>query len=476
MGLSAPGVGSNLDVNSLVSQLMAIERQPLALVQKREAAVQAQLSAFGMLQSQIASFGDASSALAKAGALAAFKASVGDTEVASASVSGATAAGSYSLEVKQLAQVGKLATGAFASSSTVVGTGTITITLGTYDGTANTFSARSDKTPLVVNIDSSNNTLAGVRDAINAAKGGVTASIVSDSAGARLVVTSSETGVKNAIKIDSPAIAAFAYDPVVLTPQSVSKLQSAQDAKLVLDGIDLVSSSNQITGAIEGMTLNLAKAKPGQTTTVNVSQDSAAPAAALKTFINAYNALNAMARSYTKYDAASKVKGALQGEVTAVTVVNQMRSTITGVLPSVAGDYTRLNDIGISLQQDGSLKLDETKLSTAISTASGFASVAGMFVSSTTSTDTFATRIKAFVDKMQGTNGLIPSKTDGLSTSIKRLDREQEAINARLIGVEARLRKQFNALDAQLSSQNAVSAYLTSQVTIWNNNTSSSKT
>ena len=103
MGLSAPGVGSNLDVNSLVSQLMAIERQPLALVQKREAAVQAQLSAFGMLQSQIASFGDASSALAKAGALAAFKASVGDTEVASASVSGATAAGSYSLEVKQLA-------------------------------------------------------------------------------------------------------------------------------------------------------------------------------------------------------------------------------------------------------------------------------------------------------------------------------------------------------------------------------------
>lgn len=475
MGLSAPGVGSNLDVNSLVSQLMAIERQPLALVQKREAAVQAQLSAFGMLQSQISSFGDAAASLSKAGTLAAFKAVVGDTEVGSASISGTATAGSYSLEVKQLAQVGKLATGAFASSSTVVGSGAITITLGTYDGVGNTFSARSDKSPVVINIDSSNNTLAGVRDAINAAKGGVSASIISDSAGARLVVTSTETGVKNAIKIESPAIAAFAYDPVVLTTQPVTKLQTAQDAKLVLDGIDLVSSSNQVTGAIEGVTLNLTKAKPGQTTTVGVNQDSSAPATALKNFINAYNALNAMARSYTKYDAASKVKGALQGEVTAVTVVNQMRSTITGVLSASAGDFTRLNDIGISLQQDGSLKLDETKLGTAISTASGFASVAGMFVSKATNTDTFSARIKAFVDKMQGTDGLIPSKTEGLSTSIKRLDKEQEAINARLVGVEARLRKQFNALDAQLSSQNAVSAYLTSQVTIWNNNTSSSK-
>lgn len=467
MPLSAPGIGSNLDVNGLVSQLMAIERQPLTLVRTREATVQAQLSAYGMLQSQIASFGDAAAALGKPERLSAHKAAVVDTEVAGVTAGTNAVGGSYALEVKQLARVEKLATGVFANASSVVGTGTLTISLGTFDSIGNTFSPRTDKTPLTITVDSGNNTLTGVRDAINAARSGVSATIVNDTGGARLVISSTETGAQNAIKIDAPGLTAFAFDPTAPGIQPVSRLQGAQDAKISIDNLNIVSSSNQITGAIDGLTLNLAKAKPGQQTTIAVTRDGDSVKQALGEFVNSYNALNAMARSYTKYDATTKVKGALQGEVTAVSVINQLRTTIAGVIPGGTGDFTRLSDVGISMQADGSLKLDDAKYAAA--TAAGFDNLSRMFLSTTSNTDTYATRIKAFVDKTQGTNGLIPSKTEGLSATIKRFDREQEKINTRLISVEARLRRQFNSLDSQLASQNAVSAYLTSQIAVWSN-------
>lgn len=468
MPLSAPGIGSNLDVNGLVSQLMALERQPLALSQQREAKVQSQLSAYGLLQSQISSFGDAAAALGKPEKLTAYKTTIGDTEVASASAATTAVAGSYSLEVVQLAKVEKLATGAFASSGSVVGVGSLTISLGNYDSIGNTFTPRVDKTPLTLTIDSSNNTLAGVRDAINAAKSGVTATIVTDTNGARLVMSSTETGARNAIKIDAPGLAAFAYDPTVPGVQAVSQLQGAQDAKVRIDNLDVVSTTNQITGAIDGVTLNLTKAKPGQQTTLTVAQDGVNTKDVLSNFVMSYNALNSMVRGYTKYDAATKVKGTLQGEVTAVSVINQMRATVSGAIDGTASDFTRLSDIGITMQSDGSLKINDSKLAAA--TAGGMEKVARLFMATTTNPDTFVTRFKSFVDKTQGTSGLIPSKTEGLTTTIKRLDREQEDINARLVGVEKRLRRQFNSLDANLASQNAVSAYLTNQAAVWNNN------
>lgn len=470
MALTAPGIGSNLDVNGLVSQLMAVERQPLALTQRREAKVQAQLSAYGLLQSQIALFGDSAASLGKPENMSAYKAAVADTVVAAASAGSTAVAGSYSLEVKQLAKAEKLATGAFASASTVVGTGSLTITLGTYDSVGNTFVARADKTPLNLTINATNNTLAGVRDAINAAQSGasgIRASIVTDSGGARLVVSSTDTGASNAISIVAPGLAAFAYDPTVGGIQAVTRLQGAQDAKISIDNIALVSASNQVTGAIDGLTLNLTQAKPGQQTTLTVAADTDGAKTALRQFVAGFNSLNSMVRGYTKYDAATRTNGMLQGEVTAVSILNQMRAAVSGAIPGAAGEFKSLSDIGIALQIDGSLKLDESKLAAA--TAAGTGKLARLFTATASNPDTYVTRIKAFVDKTQGTGGLIPSKTDGLSTTIKRLDKEQADFNARMVGVEARLRAQFNALDANLASQTAVTAYLTTQATAWDN-------
>jgi flagellar hook-associated protein 2 len=475
MGLSAPGVGSNLDVNGLVSQLMAIERQPLTLVKQREAKVQSQISAYGMLQSQIALFGDSAASLGKAERLSAYKAAIADAEVASASAGVTASAGNYSLEVKQLAKVAKLATGALSSASSVVGTGSLTISLGTHESVGNTFVPRADKIPLTLTLDASNNTLAGVRDAINAAKSGFSATIVTDTSGARLIISSTDTGALNAIKIDAAAFTAapgfggFAFDPTVAGVQAVSLLQSAQDAKINLDTLEIVSASNQISGAIDGLTLSLTKAKPGIQTTLTVSQDNDSAKQALREFILSYNGLNTLVRGYTKYDAATKVKGALQGEGTAVSVLNQLRASVAGAIPATAGDFTTLSDIGITLQLDGSLKLDENKLATATATASGAAKMARLFIATTSNPDTYVTRMKSFVDKTQGSSGLIPSKTEGLSTTIKQLGREEENFNLRMVSVEARLRRQFNALDANLGAKNAVAAYLTNQTTLWNN-------
>lgn len=469
MPLSAPGIGSNLDVNGLVSQLMAIERQPLTLSQTREATVQSQLSAYGILKSQIATFGDAAAKLGKVEKLFAFNTSIADAEVATVTAGTSVVAGDYSLEVKQLAKVEKLATGSFAASTSVVGTGTLTISLGTYDSLGNTYTAGS-ALPLNITIDSSNNTLGGVRDAINAANRGVSATIVTDNNGARLVVAGKQTGSNQAIKIDAPGLAAFAFDPTAVGVQSVTRLQGAQDAKILVDQLEIVSSTNQVKGAIDGVTLSLTKAKPGTETSISVTRDNTSVATTLREFVTAFNSLNTLVRNYTKYDATTKTKGTLQGETTAVTVLNQMRALVSGALPGGSGNLTLLADVGVNMQADGSLKLDELKLGKAIDT--GFDKLSRLFISSTGNTDTFTTRFKAFVDKSQGTNGLIDSKTEGLNARIKRFDKEQATITDRLVTVQARLLKQFNALDSKLAAQTAVSSYLTNQTAIWNNSNS----
>jgi len=469
--LTAPGIGSNLDVNGLVTQLMAVEKRPLTLMQQTQGKVQAKISAYGMLQSQIASFGDAAAALGQPSSLSAHVATIGDSSIGSVSAAPTAGAGSYALEVTQLAKPEKLVSGTFSDASAVVGTGDITISLGTYDKNGNTFTARADKTPFTLTLTSANNSLAGVRDAINAANKGVSATIVIDTSGARLVLSSADTGANNAIRISAPTVAALAYDPTAIGSQSVSELQTAQNAKVKIDNLTVESMTNQITGAIDGVTLNLAKANPGQPTNVSIAQDVSAATASLNNFVTAYNGLNSLVRGYTSYDATTKSAGALQGEVTAVSVQSRMRSLISGSIAGTAGVMTNLSQIGLSVQADGSLKLDQAKLTAATSTTAGFNQLSRLFVASSTNPDTFVTRFKTFVDKEQGTGGLIPSKTDGLNTTIKNLTKQQDDFNARMVGVEARMRTQFNALDANLASQNAITSYLTSQVTIWNNAT-----
>lgn len=375
MATSLISAGS-LDVNTLVSQLMAAERAPLAAMQKTQSAFQSKISAYGQLQNNLSSLSSAVDALNSQLTFSAMAATSSDTSVLSASAGSGAQPGTYSIEVKSLAAAQKLATGSFTDASSIVGTGSINIQFGTF--AAGTFTANASKAALNVTIDSSNNTLSGIRDAINAANAGVRASIVNDGSGYRLTLSASDGGTANTLKVsiadgdgtntDTTGLSQLAYDPAAGAGAGRNLTQSAtaKDAQLVIDGVTVTKSSNVITDALPGVTLNLAKTNEGSTITLDVARDASAIQKALEGFVSAYNSFNSLARSLTYYDAANKKAGTLQGDSAVKSLQAQVKAGIIGGVPGLTSGLTNLAQVGLSLQTDGSLKLDASKLKSAL--------------------------------------------------------------------------------------------------------------
>lgn len=389
--------GTTIDVNTLVTQLMAAERTPLTAIQKVATTYQSEISAFGQLRSGLASLGDSLSGFASGTVFRAAKATSSDTATLTASAAAGTAAGNYNVEVQTLAQAQKLSSTAFAAADSAVGSGTLTIQLGTF--ASGSFTANPDKAALNITVDASNNTLAGLRDAINAANAGVRASIVNDGSGYRLTIGAADGGTANSLRMtvtgdgdgnstDSAGLSRLAYDPAAAVGSGRNLTQSvaAQDAVVYIDGVRVVKSSNSITDAIDGVTLNLAKASPGSTVAVTVGPDTDAMKSALDDFVKAYNSFNSTARNLTYYDATKKTAGALQGDATARSIVSQVKTLLTGVLPGLSGNVTRLPQIGLTLQGDGSLKLDGAKFTAAVQ--ANPAEISALFANTGRATDT----------------------------------------------------------------------------------------
>ena len=375
MALSSPGLGSGLDVSSLVSQLMALERRPLTALATREAKYQAQLSAYGSLKGALSSFQTTVATLASPAKFSAAKASLADSTVATASASTSAATGSYSLEVQTLAQPHKLKSGSFTATSDTVGTGTITIQFGTYSG--DSFTLNPDKAAATIVIDSGNSSLAGVRDAINAANAGVSASIINDGSGNRLVIASKDTGVANALKItavdddgnhtNNAGLSQLVFDGTTSGIKNMTQTVAAQNATAVIDGISISKASNTISDAIEGVTLTLLKANTPSATTLVVARDIAGVQMSVESFVKAYNDLNKSISDLSKYDAVNKKASLLTGEATVRSVQSQLRGVFNTALTTAGGGLSTLSDIGIAFQADGTLKLDAAKLNTALS-------------------------------------------------------------------------------------------------------------
>lgn len=400
MSISVPGLGSNLDVNGIVSQLMAVEQQPLALMAKQESSYQAKLSAYGTLKGALSAFQTAMEGLADGTKFQAATASAADASVLTATASGASGKampGSYSVEVQQLAQQQKIRSSGFSSTSSAVGSGTLTIQYGAYDSGSNTFTLNSTKPAQTVTIDPSNNTLSGVRDAINAAGIGVSATIINDGTSNRLVVTAKDTGASNSIKItandddganlDAAGLSQLAFNPAAAagSGKNMAEVQMAQDAKLQIDGIAISKSSNTITDVIEGMTLNLLKTNVGSPTTLTVARDTAGVKASVDAFVKAFNNVNQTLGNLSAYNAATKTGGILQGDSTTLSIQNRIRATLSTAVGCASGSYgssaadsfSSLSQIGIAFQKDGSLALDSTKLQTALD--NNFDNIASLF-------------------------------------------------------------------------------------------------
>jgi len=456
--LSASGVGSGLDVKGLISQLMAVEQRPLTLLATQEAKYQAKLSSLGSIKGALSSLQTAAQSLATA-STASYSASVSDSAVLTATGSSSAVAGNYSVSVDgtKLAQGQKLVAPGKASSSTAIGasvSSTLKIELGTnvYTGAlpATGFTAASS---VNVTIDSSNNTLAGIRNAINAANTGVTVSIINDGGDTpyRLSLASNATGAASSMRLSVTGDANIAtlldYDPTDATP-TFTETQAAQNATFTVDGVTITSATNTVTDAIPGVTLKLANKTGINTVTVAVERTGSALSSALNALVSAYNSANTTIASAT-------AKGAvMQGEGGVLNLQRQVRN-ILGSAQQTGGAYTTLSQLGISFQTDGSLKLDSTKLNTALSASLvDVSSLAGAI----------GTALKTAADSMLGTTGPITSKTESLNRSITDIGSRRTYLQDRLAVTQARYQKQFSGLDTLIASMNKTSEYLTQQL------------
>lgn len=553
---------SAIDVNSIVSSLMSVEKRPLTLFNNQKTAFEAKLSAYGTLKSALSTFQTSVSALASASKFNAQSATSATPSVFTATANGKATIGDYAITVNQLAKSQKIAMDGVANTTDVIGTGKLTIAFGSFapeivsPPTPASFTANPDKASFEVTIDSSNNTLAGVRDAINAANGGVTATIVNDGTANRLVITSKETGEVNGLKItvadddgnstDASGLSRLAYDPLATngSGKNMSQLQAPLNALINIDGIDVVKASNTVSDAIEGVTINLLTTSNNQAVNLGVASDQAKIKESVTAFVDAYNKVMDTLKNLTKYDETGKSSGKLLGDATARSITSQLKSVISKTVDT-GGTITSLTDIGVGFQRDGKLALDSTKLTNAIT--NNFDDIAALFstsartsdaqvsyLSSTSKTQTgtypitvsqigsditnmvgaingvagnglnqeligatgdaseglrikvlgnttgargtitfvkgYAAQLDDILDGLLDEEGLLAARTDGITESVKRLEKQTDAFNIKLELIEKRYREQYTRLDTLLSSLQNTSSYLAQQIQSISNN------
>ncbi len=392
--LVSAGIGSGLDVSAIVTQLMKASQGPMNALTTKQTAYQAQLSAYGTVSSGFSQFRTALAALTDPAKLATVTAKPTDDTVLSATGGVGAVPGSYSVVVSQLAQAQTLVSPGQLNASAVVGSGTLTLDFGTTNGSSFTPNGLGGKT---LTIDSSNNTLTGIRDAINAAGMGVTASIVNDGSSTpyRLTLSSSSTGEASSMRIGVSGDAALSglltYDPA--GTKSMAQTSAAQNAQLTVNGIAVSKASNSVSDVVPGVTLNLKKTNAGSPTSLAVAYDSEAVTKAVTGFVDAYNKIDKSLQDLSKYDATTKKSGALHGDSTVRVMRAQLRGIISAQLTGGASSFTLLNQIGVETQTDGTLALNtkvnsstgKTKLQTAIDT--NFSQLASLFAASGRSSD-----------------------------------------------------------------------------------------
>ncbi len=408
MGLSSAGIGSNLDVDGIVSKLMSVEQQPLALLQKKETSYQAKLSGFGTLKGAMSSFQTAVRSLSDLSKFQVSKTSIGDPLVATATSNATAAPGSYALKVTQLAQSQKLVAAGTASQIAPIGSGVISIDFGTITGgtlgTDGKYTGGADFTSggggiKTVTIDATNNSLAGIRDAINKAGVGVTASIVNDGGSSpyRLALTSEATGKTGSMRISvaetgGPGLGALLNnDPE--GDQALAQTAAGQNAEMTIDGIEISKPSNSVTDVITGVTLNLLKTNPTQSTPIIVARDSAAVTTSINAFVKAYNDISQTLRDAAAYNPATRQAAVLNGEASVRTIGAQVRGVMTASIAGGGSVFSRLSEIGVTLQKDGLLQVDSTKLNKAMT--SNFDDIGSLFAAAGKSTDSLVSYVSA---------------------------------------------------------------------------------
>ncbi len=464
--ISSLGVGSGLDLTSLVQGLLEAERVPVEQrLTRREVELQAELSAFGNLSSALSSLQSAISPMKTI--------TTGRTATSSApdvlgvTVSDTADVASYSVTVDRLASAHSLASAAFANRTDVVGTGTLTFTFGTtsYDPATDTYSgfvANPDKTPASITIDSSNNTLEGIRDAVNAADIGVTASIVNDGSGYRLLFSSDDTGAANSLEVtisgdgdgndtDNSGLSRLAFNSAATNLQQTV---AAQDAQITLNGLTITSPTDTISTAVDGLTFDL-KQVSSTPVQVNVTLDRASVRSVIEQFVKGYNeAFDEMAK-LTSYNPETGEAGPLLGD----SLVRGLQAQLRGQLvssPSVENTYIRsFVDLGVKTTESGGIEIDSSKLDAALN--DHFEEVVRFL-------NAAGAPLETIMDSYLGSDGLINARKKSIQTGIDRIADERQQLEYRMQQLEQSLVQKYSALDTLLAGLQQTSTYLAQQL------------
>jgi flagellar hook-associated protein 2 len=417
-----------------VSKLVAAERSAgQTRIDNKKTKLTEQFSAMATLMGSMSAFQASLNSLVTAGSFNSRKVSVSDEAAFAAKATAAAAAGSYDVQVEQLAKAAQLGSEAFASGSATVGTGTLTISVGNAS--------------FNIEVGEGGKSLANIRDAINnsADNPGVQASLLTDVDGTHLVLTSMKTGEDYAL-----TVTASGGNGGLEQLEDMELRSEAQDAILFVSGYEIHSSSNTVSNAIEGVTLTLkAPTEEDSTVLLGIERDDAAIQDAAKKFVDAYNSLASTIKSLTRYDVGTDTAGTLLGDAMLRNIESQVRKLVSSPVSGVNGNYTTLASLGLTTQADGKLALDGVKFNAALQANPG--AVSDIFASD----NGVAVKLADFMGSKTSSTGELTVRSSNITDSLVDLKDEQDVLNARMQVIEQRYFRQFNALDtllAQLST------------------------
>ena len=477
--MAITGIGSGMDVNGMVKALLNAEAAPkTAQLDRLEKSTTSKVSALGQFRSALSTFQDALGKLNDASLFEKRSATSSAAGIVSITADSKAVAGNYNVQVFNLAQTSKVALAGFDNASDALGTGTLTINVGDES--------------LDIDVGEGNNSLTGIRDAINAAgkEMGLSATIVNDPSGeggARLVLSSTASGTDNDISVAvsdaTGELGALAFAPPSGTdadfqptpvdadnPRAARVISYSRDANFAIDGINLSSASNTVEDAIEGVTLTLKAAQSqealdnAETVNLGVAVDQAGVKKSITEFVDAYNkmldSVNALTNVTPIADGDSEpLTAALVGDSSVRSFMNAMRSELGS--PASGEGIRILADLGISTERDGKLKLDNDKLDKALD--NNLEQVSSFFTGEQGLMGRLEERVKPFTES----GGILDNRTKALQNTLTGpggVDDQRETLAMRLSKMETRLFAQFNAMDALISQMNSTSSFLTAQL------------
>jgi flagellar hook-associated protein 2 len=448
--ITSTGIGSGLDITGIVASLtQAFGAAQTTQLTNQQNSLDAQVSGYGSFTSALDALQLSLSGLSSPSQLAGFDATVGDKTIASATSSSSAVAGNYTLEVDHLATAATLTSAPVAGTATAVGTGTLTVSVG---GASTNIS-----------IDSTNNTLSGIAAAINSAANnpGVTASVITASDGQRLVLSGTTTGAGNGITVTQSGgdggLASLVFDPANGIT-NLTDTQDAADASFKINGFAATSSSNVVSTALTGVTINLlATTATGVTTTLNVTPDTSTAQSNIDKFVTALNGVVSSIQSLTSFDPSTNTAGPLNGNPTLQSFQNQLQQVLGSLVSGGTGGITSLAGLGITANPDGSYSVDDTQLGNALS--SNLAGVGNVLGGS----NGIITQLGSLINGYTQPGGLLATINQGLTSSLSSVAQQQSALAAQLATYSATLTAEYNAMDSAVAALKQTQTFLNAE-------------